>query len=60
MKKNELQNKNEVELRALIQERQEALRQQRFAIAGSKGRDVKKMREDRKNIARALTELHSR
>ncbi len=44
----------------LIAEKREALRQDRFAMSGSKGRDVKKMRESKKDVARALTELSSR
>lgn len=57
---NDLQKKNEAELASFIQEAKEALRQERFAVHGSKGRDVKKMRQDRKGIARALTVLNAR
>ena len=56
----DLQKKNDAELTAFVQEAKEAMRQQRFAVAGSKGRDVKKMREDKKDIARALTALRAR
>ncbi len=56
----DVQKKKDAELRAFVQEKREALRQERFAIAGSKGRDVKKMRADRRDIARALTELSRR
>lgn len=59
-KTNDIQKKTDTELISLIAERKEALRQQRFAVAGSKGRDVKKMRTDRKDVARALTALSMR
>ncbi|MEK7606538.1 MAG: 50S ribosomal protein L29 [Patescibacteria group bacterium] len=60
MQTKDLQKKTDSELQSFIQGAREAMRQQRFAVAGSKGRDVKKMREDRRSIARALTELRSR
>ena len=56
----DIQKKNDAELVTFVQEAREALRQQRFAVAGSKGRDVKKMREDRRGIARVLTALRAR
>ncbi len=56
----DIQKKKDAELRAFVEEKREALRQERFAVAGSKGRDVKKMRADRRDIARALTELARR
>lgn len=56
----EIQKKKDAELRAFVEEKREILRKERFAIAGSKGRDVKKMRSDRRDIARALTELARR
>ena len=56
----DLQKKNDTELIVLITEKREALRQDRFAMSGSKGRDVKKMRESKKDVARALTELSGR
>ncbi len=60
MQTKDIQKKSDAELTAFVQEAREGLRQQRFAVAGSKGRDVKKMREDRRNIARALTALRAR
>lgn len=54
-KKTDLTKKTPAELSAFVAEKREELRQIRFAFAGSKGRDVKKMREARKDIARALT-----
>lgn len=56
----DIQKKNDNELMVLIAEKREALRQDRFALSGSKGRDVKKMRESKKDVARALTELTKR
>jgi len=59
-KKTDVQNKSDADLVALVREKREALRQVRFATSGSKGRDVKKLRESKKEIARALTELSKR
>lgn len=59
-KKNETKNMTEKDLVALVREKREALRQVRFATSSSRGRDVKKMRESKKEIARALTELSAR
>ncbi len=56
----ELQQKNDKDLSSLVKEKREALRQERFAVAGSKGRNVKLIRESRKDIARALTALKAR
>ncbi len=55
-KTTDIQKKNDAELTAFVKDKREALRQERFATAGSKGRNVKSIRETRKNIARALTE----
>jgi ribosomal protein L29 len=51
----DLKKKSPAELTSFVAEKREELRQIRFAIAGSKGRDVKKMHEAKKDIARALT-----
>ncbi len=59
-KMTELQKKNDQDLSSLVKEKREALRQERFAVAGSKGRNVKLIRESKKDIARALTALKSR
>jgi ribosomal protein L29 len=59
-KKTDIKNNTDRELLALVTEKREALRQVRFATSGSKGRDVKKLRESKKEIARALTELSQR
>jgi ribosomal protein L29 len=59
-KMQDIQKKNEKELAAFVKEKREALRQERFATAGSKGRNVKSIREAKKDIARALTVLRAR
>lgn len=51
----DLKKKSTAELTNFVAEKREELRQIRFATAGSKGRDVKKMHEAKKDIARALT-----
>lgn len=56
----DFKNKNEKDLRKMLNEKREALRSFRFGIAGSKGRDVKEGRNTRREIARILTELSSR
>jgi ribosomal protein L29 len=48
------------ELQKNLEEKQEALRKIRFDINGSKGRNVKEVRETRREIARMLTELNGR
>lgn len=59
-KKTDIKNMTDKDLVTLVTEKREALRQVRFATSGSKGRDVKKLRESKKEIARALTELSLR
>ncbi|MEK7579360.1 MAG: 50S ribosomal protein L29 [Patescibacteria group bacterium] len=56
----DIQKKNDKELFSLVDETREAIRRERFVVAGSKGRDVKKVRENRKDIARALTAMSAR
>jgi ribosomal protein L29 len=54
-------NKMEVqELRDLIADSQEALRKERFNLAGAGSKDAKKISNLKKTIARALTELKAR
>jgi ribosomal protein L29 len=48
------------DLRKLVEEKREELRRLRFAVAGSKNRNVKQAATLRKQIARALTELRKR
>ena len=56
-KKQKLLNHSVEDLRKLVEEKREELRHLRFAVAGSKNRNVKEARTLRKQIARALTEL---
>ncbi|GMU74002.1 MAG: hypothetical protein AMXMBFR44_2010 [Candidatus Campbellbacteria bacterium] len=59
-KKDNIKNMTDKDLVTLVTEKREALRQVRFATSSSRGRDVKKLRESKKEIARALTELSAR
>lgn len=56
----ELKNKSEQELAKLLAEKQTALRDFRFGMAGSKTRDVKVGYKIRKEIAQILTEASLR
>ena len=58
--KKSIKNKTIDELKTFIRESKESLRQNRFSSAGSKKRDVKRARMDKKSVARALTALRSR
>jgi len=52
--------KNPSELKKVLQEKRDALRNFRFSVSGSKTRDVKEGKNIRKDIARILTELNRR
>ncbi|MEX2514635.1 MAG: 50S ribosomal protein L29 [Candidatus Paceibacterota bacterium] len=52
--------KTDKELEKLLEEKREALREQRFSLTSASGEDVRDMRESKKDIARILTELRSR
>lgn len=56
----EYKNKTEKEIVGLLNDKREALRNYRFAISGSKTRNVREGRNARKEIARLLTELAGR
>lgn len=56
-KKNSLTNHSVEDLQKLASTKREELRTLRFAVAGSKNRNVKQAKTLRKEIARALTEL---
>ncbi len=47
--------KNDTELATYIEEKREAVRSFRFAHAGSRPRNVRQVRADKKEVARALT-----
>ena len=59
-KKNSLKNHSVEDLTALVADKREEFRVLRFAVAGSKNRNVKLGRTLRKTIARALTESRRR
>ncbi len=56
----EYKNKTEKEIIKLLNEKKEVLRNLRFAISGSKTRNVREGRSTRKEIARLMTEMNSR
>ena len=56
----EYTNKTKEELARLISEKHEALRAFRFAMAGSKRKNVKEGKAVRKEIARILTEMNKK
>ncbi len=56
----EIKTKGEAELEKTLNEKREAFRVLRFALAGSKSKNVREGREIRKTIARILTEKSSR
>ena len=56
----EYKNKTEKEIIGLLNDEREALRNYRFAISGSKTRNVREGRNTRKEIARLMTELSGR
>ena len=58
-KKTSLKKHSKEELTKLVETKREELRALRFAVAGSKNRNVKLSRTLRKTIARALTELNN-
>ena len=56
----DIQKKSDAELTSMVKDQREALREARFGAAGAASRDVKKIREAKKDIARSLTELGAR
>ena len=58
-KKTSLKTLSPEDLNKLVSDKREELRSLRFAVAGSKNRNVKLGRTLRKEVARALTELNS-
>ncbi len=59
-KMSEYTNKTENEIVKLLNDKREALRNYRFAISGSKTRNVREGRNTRKEIARLMTEISDR
>ena len=60
MHMDEIQKKTNDELKGYITEQREELRTLRFKISGSGTRDVRAIRNTRRDIARAMTELNRR
>ena len=56
-KKNNIVNKSDKELKSMLTEKQVALRNFRFGLAGSKVRNVKEGHALKKDIARILTQI---
>jgi ribosomal protein L29 len=57
MKSNEFKNKNDQELRQILSEKREKIREIAFSSSGGKAGDVKERSRVRKDIARILTIL---
>jgi large subunit ribosomal protein L29 len=58
MKTEELKQKSRKELQKLLQESQEKLRQFRFNLASGKVKNVREIRQTKKDIARIMTILN--
>ena len=56
----DIQKKDDKGLMELVKDKREAVRNFRFSSSGSSVRDVRQVRTDKKEIARALTELNVR
>ncbi len=55
----ELKNKTEKELNKILVEAREDIRKTRFNLSGASAKNVKAMREQRKEVARILTAKNS-
>ena len=60
MSAKEIQKKDDKALVELVKEKREAIRDFRFQNTGSATRNVRQVRADKKEVARALTELNAR
>ncbi len=56
----EIQKKDDKALVELVKEKREAIRDFRFQNTNSATRNVRQVRADKKEVARALTELNAR
>jgi len=56
----DIKAKSDAELAAFIAEKREAVRSFRFTVAGSRTRNVRQVRADKRDIARAQTEQTAR
>ena len=52
----DIKAKNDKDLADFVKEKREAIRKFRLALAGSRPRNVRQIRADKKEVARALTE----
>ncbi len=55
---NELNQKSPTELQRLLQEKRELLRDRRFKVAQGQHKDVREIRELKRDIARLMTKLN--
>jgi len=60
MKAKELRSKTKEELQQLLREKRERLQRLRFDLASGRVKNVKEVREVKKDIARILTILHEK
>jgi len=60
MKKIDLKKKTVTDLNKALAEDRASLREFRFALSGSRTKDLKKGKNLKRNIARTLTELNAR
>jgi len=58
MKISEIKQKSKNELKKVLQERREKLRQLRFDLAAGKVKNIREIRSTKKDIARILTILN--
>ncbi len=56
----DIQSKSEQDLAEFVKEKREAVRTFRFTHTSSRPRNVRQIRADKRDIARALTELNQR
>ena len=57
MKPTEIKQKSQSELQKILAEKREKLRQLRFGLASGKVKNVREIRQIKKDIARILTQL---
>lgn len=60
MKIQELNQKSQEELKAILEEKKEKLSQLKLDLASGKVKNIREIREDKKDIARILTILNSK
>lgn len=60
MKAKDIKGKNDKDLAKLLEEKRTAVREFRFGVHGSRARNTKEGRNDKKTVARILTEIRKR